>query len=145
MRLYVPTPRQTNLLLLIGFAAFGYALYLRFLVVEASSIEFACAEGLPRAVCGLRKVAVELYELQFFGGAALVFAILHFARPRFIMLVIALTAAVLGLVLSNTGVSALAAAILVMAFARPAHANKSMPAPATARRATGPASSSTSH
>ena len=145
MRLYVPTPRQINLLLLIGFAAFGYALYLRIMVIDAPSLEFVCAEGPPRAVCGLRKVIVELYELQFFGGLALAAAILHFARPRFAAFAVALAACMLGLVLRNTGVSGLAAAILVMAFARPAHASKSMPAPATAGRATAPASSRTSH
>ena len=145
MRFYLPTPRQTNLLLLIGFVAFGYALYLRFLVLEAPAIEFACGEGLPRAVCGLRKVIVELYGLQFFGGLALAAAILHFARPRFVTFAVALAACVFGLLLRNTGVAALAAAILIMAFARPAYASKSRPAPTTAPRTTPPASSRTSH
>ena len=145
MRFYIPTPRQINLLLLIGFAAFGYALYLRTLVIDAPSLELACAEGLARAVCGLRKVIVELYELQFFGGLALVAALLHFARPRFAAFAVALAACVLGLVLRNTGVAGLAAAVLVMAFARPARDRRSMPAPATAPRATAPASSRTSH
>ena len=145
MRLYLPTPRETNLLILLGFAAFAYALYLRFLVIDASSIEFACAEGLARAVCGLRRTVIELRDLQFFGGLALVSAIIHFVRPRFAALAIGVAAALFGLILRNTGVSALAAAILITGFARSAHSDKSTPTPAAERRTTVPANSRAFH
>lgn len=145
MRLYLPTPRETNVLILLGFAAFGYALYLRFLVIDAPSIEFACAEGLARAVCTVRRTVIELRDLQFFGGLALVCAVLHFIRPRFATLAIGVAAALFGLILRNTGVSAFAAALLVMGFARSAHADKSRPAPAAGARTTAPASSRKFH
>lgn len=145
MRLYLPTPRETNLLILLGFAAFGYALYLRFLVIDAPSIEFACAEGLARAVCTVRRTVIELRDLQFFGGLALVCAALHFIRPRFATLAIGVAAALFGLILRNTGVSALAAAILIMGFARSAHSDTSKPGPAAGLRTTVPANSRAFH
>ena len=141
MRLFLPTPRETNLLILLGFAVFGYALYLRFMVVDAPSLELACPEGLDRAVCGLRKTVIELRDLQFFGGLALVCAVLQLIRPRFATLALGMTAALFGLILHNTGVSALAAALLVMGFARSAHADRSRPRPEARGRTRAPASS----
>src|SRR5215217_4040744 len=43
--LFLPTARQTNLLLLVGFLSFGYALYLRYLVIEQSTVGLACEAG----------------------------------------------------------------------------------------------------
>ena len=145
MRLYLPTPRETNLLILLGFTAFGYALYLRFLVVDALAIEFACAEGLARMVCGLRRTVIELHDLQFFGGLALVCAVLHFVRPRFATLAVGMVAALFGLILRNTGVSALAMAILIVGFARSVHVDKPRRAGASSMRTTAPANSRRFH
>ena len=145
MHLFLPSPRETNFLLLIGFAALGYGLYLRYFVVEAPALEAACLAGLPRAGCLLRLIVIESYTMQLFGGAALVAAVAHFVRPRIATLSAALVAAVLGLILYNTELSALAVGVAVMGFVRPARA--SMPAPARAawRQTKAPASSETSH
>ena len=43
---FLPSARQTNWLLVIGFASLGYALYLRYLVIEQSSVSLACEGGL---------------------------------------------------------------------------------------------------
>jgi hypothetical protein len=147
MRLFLPTPRQTNLLIVLGCAAFGYALYLRHVVVDAPGLEAACAAGLPRAICSVRRVVIDLYEMEFFGGTAIAAAVIHLTRPRLAIFTIGLVAAIFGLVLSNSTASALAVGLLVMGFARPVHrepANKSLPARAARARATGPASSKTS-
>jgi len=145
MRLFLPTPRETNLLILLGFAAFGYALYLRILVVDTPAIEVACAEGLVRMVCGLRRTVIELTDLQFFGGVALVCSVVHFIRPRFATLATGLVAALFGLILRNTGVSALAMAILIMGFARPVYVDRPRRAEAAGTRTTAPASSRQFH
>jgi hypothetical protein len=144
MRLFVPSPRETNVLVLLGCAALGYGLYLRYLVIDAPALEAACATGLPRAVCDLRRFAIDLYELQFFGGVALVAAIVHLVRPRLATFTIGLMTAIFGLVLSNNELSALAIGLLVMGFARPRAASRRAPARAIRPQTRAPASSKTS-
>ena len=141
MRYFVPTPRQTNFLILLGSAAVALAFYLRFSVVEAPTLIAACSANAWRVSCGIRQLLIELYEMQFFGGVALVAAVLHFNRPRVGMFAIALVATCLGLVLFNAGSAALAAALLIIAFARPVHASKRQPARREPPRTTLPASS----
>ena len=45
-RLFLPTARQTNWLMAVGFLALGEALYLRYLGVENSQVALACQAGL---------------------------------------------------------------------------------------------------
>lgn len=141
MRLYQPTPRQTNLLIALGAAAFGYAFYLRFLVIEAESVAIACAAGLPRGACILRKLALDLSQPQLFGFAALAAALVHLYRPRFAAFAVALIAAIFGLLLYNNGLAALAVALLVMGFARPVRIDSPRPVAPARPRTTTPASS----
>ena len=145
MRLFVPTPRQTNFLILLVCASGALAFYLRHSIVEAEPLIAACAAGVPRPSCRLRQFIIELYEMQFFGGIALVAAILHLARPRTGMFTIALIATSFGLILYNAGIAALAAGLLIVAFARPAYASKQAPMRITAPRTTKPANSRTTH
>jgi hypothetical protein len=145
MRLFLPSPRQTNFLIILGFAAAGAALYTRHAIIDSSVLAAACADGSVLAGCWVRRFIVELGELQFFGGAALVAAILHFLRPRVTMFAGALTAAVFGLLLGNPEASAFATAIIVLAFARPVRASKPAPAPAAPLPPAPPASSKTIH
>jgi len=145
MRFFVPTPRQTNFLILLACASGALAFYLRHSIVEAQQLIAACAAGVPRPSCNLRQFLIELYEIQFFGGIALVAAILHLARPRTGMFTIALIATSFGLILYNAGVAALAAGLLIAAFARPAYASTQTPVRLTTPRTTKPASSRTTH
>jgi hypothetical protein len=41
-RLFCPTARQTNWLLIVGFLALGEALYLRYLAIEHGQVALAC-------------------------------------------------------------------------------------------------------
>jgi hypothetical protein len=127
----------------LGCAALGYGLYLRYLVIEAPALEAACAAGLPRAVCQVRRFAIDLYEMQFFGGIAIVAAIVHVVRPRMATFTVALMAAIFGLVLANNELSAFAVGLLVMGFARPVASSKRAPARAASPQATAPPSSKT--
>lgn len=145
MRPFPPSPRQINLLILLGFSALGAALYLRNALLDADALAAACFAGAPRAACTARAVLAELSEMQLFGGVALIAAVLHFARPRLAAFAVALAAAILGLFLGNAGAAAFAAAFLVMAFARVPPAGRRAPAPGAPPPATTPASSRTIH
>jgi hypothetical protein len=148
MRPFLPSPRETNLLVVLGFAAFGYGLYLRYGLIEAPLLEVGCATGLPRAACGLRRIVIDLHEMEFFGGVALAAAVFHFARPRLAAFAIGLSMAIFGLVLWNSSLSAIAIALLVIGFARPVRpvpASRPLPAPAMQAQTIAPASSKASH
>ena len=148
MRAFLPTPRETNLLVFLGCASFGYALYLRHMVVDASTLELACAAGLPRASCFLRRAVTDFRDMELFGGTAIIAAVAHFIAPRFTAFAIAMCAAIFGLVLGNPEPAAMAAGLLILSFARPVRrllASKPLPASAAPARTTAPASSKTSH
>lgn len=121
-RLFLPTARQTNWLLVIGFVSIGYALYLRYLAIEQSSVGLACDAGLNTWLCLTRKVATTLFNHTVFGYAALIAALLHLIRPSLVLFAIALAAGGIGIVLYNVATSALALALLILSFARPAPA-----------------------
>jgi hypothetical protein len=125
MRLFLPTARQTNWLLIIGFLAIGWALYLRYLAIEQSTVSLACDAGLKTWLCLSRKVATWLFNHYAFGATALVAAALNLIRPSLVLLALALAASGLGIVLYNVGTASLAVAFLVLSLARPAPALES--------------------
>ncbi len=120
--LFLPSPRETNWLLIIGFAAFGEALYLRYFGIESSQVALACQSGLHTWMCSTRALTVWLFTHAVFGWAALVLAILHLLHPSIFLLSLALIPTAFGLVLHNDNLSGLAAALLALSLARPAPA-----------------------
>jgi hypothetical protein len=120
--LFLPTPRQTNWLLLIGFLSLGYALYLRYLAIEQSSVGLACEAGLDTWLCFTRKSAIALFTHSVFGILALSAAALNLLRPSIVLFAVALAAAGFGIVLYNVSLSAFAVALLILSLARPASA-----------------------
>jgi hypothetical protein len=116
---FLPSARVFNWLISIGFLALGYALYLRYLVLEQPIVGQACDAGLDTWLCLIRKVVSALYLHMVFGWIALGASILNLIRPSVPLFVIALVATDFGIVLHNVGLSALAGALLVMSFARP--------------------------
>jgi hypothetical protein len=121
-RLFLPTARQTNWLLAIGFVSVGYALYLRYLVIEPSTVGLACEAGLNTWLCLIRKTAISLFSHSVFGMIALGVSVLNLVRPSIVLFAIALAAAGVGIVLYNVTLSALAVALLILSLARPASA-----------------------
>ena len=117
-RLFLPTARATNILLIAGFLALGYALYLRYLVIEQPPVALACDAGLRTWLCTTRKLATVLFNHSVFGGAALVAALLNLVRPAAVLIAVALVAGGLGIVLYNVDLSALAMALLLLSLAR---------------------------
>lgn len=119
-RTFLPTARQTNWLLCVGFLSVGYALYLRYRAIEYAPVSLECQVGLDTWLCGTFRLAIMLYEHWVFGAVALGAAIINLMRPSVFMFAIALAAAGFGTVLHNAALSGLAAALLVLSLARPA-------------------------
>ncbi|MGJ4928539.1 hypothetical protein ACQR1I_14560 [Bradyrhizobium sp. HKCCYLS2038] len=116
------SPYQVQWLLIVGFVTVGYALYLRYLAIELSSVALACDAGLQTLACKSRAVATTLFKNSVFGATALVIAVLHVMRPSIVLLTGGLVAAGLGIVLYNIVLSGLAIGLLILGFARPAPA-----------------------
>ncbi len=118
MKLFLPSARATNYLLIVGFCSLGYALYVRYLDIEQTNVGLACAAGLDTWLCFSRKIIVALYEHTVFGWAALIVAALNFLRPSLVLFAVALAVACLGIVLYNAALSALAFGLLILSLAR---------------------------
>ncbi|MBN8993147.1 MAG: hypothetical protein J0H42_33355 [Rhizobiales bacterium] len=116
------TPYQVQFLLVVGFLTVGYALYLRYLAVELSTVALACDAGLQSLLCKSRALATTLFKNSVFGIVALIIATLHVMRPSIVLLTGGLIAAGLGIVLYNIVLSGLAIGLLILGFARPAPA-----------------------
>jgi len=116
------TPYQVQFLLVVGFLTTGYALYLRYLGIEFSTVALACDAGLQTLLCKSRALTTVLFRNSVFGITALVIATLHVIRPSIVLLTGGLMAACLGIVLYNVALSGLAFGLLILGFARPAPA-----------------------
>ena len=116
------TPYQVQFLLVVGFITVGYALYLRYLAVEFSTVALACDAGLQSMLCKSRALATYLFKNSVFGIAALIIAVLHVMRPSIVLLTLGLIAAGSGIVLYNIVLSGIAIGLLILGFARPAPA-----------------------
>lgn len=118
MKLFLPSARATNILLVVGFSALGYALYLRYMALEQSSVGLACGAGLKTWLCFSRGLATTLFQYSVFGTAALVIAAINLLRPSLLLFGIALALACVGVVLYNIVLSSLAIGLLILSLAR---------------------------
>jgi len=118
--LFLPTARQTNWLLVVGFLSLGEALYIRYMALENSTVWLACQGGLNTYLCATARLSVVLFNYQVFGGLALAVALLNLLRPSLVLFGVALAAASLGVVLHNADLAALAAGCLMLSLARAA-------------------------
>jgi hypothetical protein len=118
--LFFPTARQTNMLLIVAFLCLGEAMYLRYMVMENSTMSLACQGGLATWLCDSFRLVNVLYPHQVFGGAAMALALLNLVRPSIAVVALALAAAAFGIILHNADLSALAAGVLILSLARPA-------------------------
>ena len=79
------TPYQVQWLLVVGFLTVGYALYLRYLAIEFSTVALACDAGLQTMLCKTRILVTYLFKNSVFGVVALVIAALHVIRPSIVL------------------------------------------------------------
>jgi hypothetical protein len=119
---FLPTARQLNILLIVGFLSVGEALYLRYLAIEYAPVSLACQAGLGTWLCTAFRLVIRLYNHDVFGWIALIAAALNLWRPSIVLVTVALAAAGFGLVLHNANLSGLAVALLILSLARPAPA-----------------------
>ncbi len=118
MKLFLPSARATNVLLVIGFSALGYALYIRYLALEQSTVGLACGAGLNTWLCTSRAVITTLFQNSVFGIGALIVSAVNLLRPSLVLFAVALALACLGVVLYNIILSSLAIGLLILSFAR---------------------------
>ena len=118
--LFLPTARQTNWLLIVGFLALGEALYLRYMAIEYSTVALACQGGLRTWLCDTFRLTMVLFNYEVFGVVALLGGLLNLVRPSIVLVALTLAAASFGIVLHNADLSALAAGFLILSLARPA-------------------------
>jgi hypothetical protein len=117
-KLFLPSARATNVLLIVGFASLGYALNLRYLAIEQSGVGLACAAGLDSWLCFSRRIAIALFTNSVFGITALLLAALNLLRPALVLFALALSLACFGIVLYNIALSSLAVGLLLLSLAR---------------------------
>jgi hypothetical protein len=118
-RLFAPSAAEFNWVITIGFVSLGYAMYIRYLVLEQPTVGLACDAGLETWLCLSRKIVMALFENYVFGWVSLGAAVLALIRPSVPLFTIGLATTAFGLVLQNAGLSGFAAALLIMCFARP--------------------------
>lgn len=117
------TAREVQWLMIVGFVAVGYALYLRYLAIEYSPVALACdAGGLQTWLCRTRVVVTWLFRNSVFGIAAVVIAVLNLIRPSIVLLTAGIAMAGTGIVLYNIALSGIAIGLLILGLARPAPA-----------------------
>jgi hypothetical protein len=118
MKLFLPSARATNHLLIVGFSSLGYALFMRYLAIEQTPVGLACEGGLNSWLCFTRHIAIVLFTYSVFGWAALIVAALNLLRPSLVLFAAGLSISCLGVVLYNVGLSGLAVGLLLLSFAR---------------------------
>jgi hypothetical protein len=121
-RLFLPTARQVNGLLLVALFSLGEALYLRYLAIEYAQVSLACQAGLDTWLCRTFRLVIVLFNHSVFGWVALGAALFNVLRPSIVLVVVALAATAFGLVLHNANLAGVAAALLMLSLARPAPA-----------------------
>lgn len=118
-RLFLPSKRAAGLISAVGPAALGAALFLRYFIVQDTELGVACEAGEESSTCAVRLAVIMLFMRGVFGWVALMAAVLNLWRPNSILFGTGIVFALLGLVLYNTRVAALAVALLVLSLARP--------------------------
>jgi hypothetical protein len=118
-KLFLSSRRALAALAILGSAALGAALYLRYAIIQNSAIGVACEAGEESFTCQVRLAVILMFVQGAFGWVALIASGVQLWRPHVVAFATGLVFALLGLVLYNTRASALAVALLVLSLARP--------------------------
>jgi hypothetical protein len=118
-RLFLPSRRAAAILTVLGLAALGTALYLRYFIIQNSAIGVACEAGEVSFTCKARLAVILMFVQDCFGWTAVIAAGVQLWRPNIVAFGTGVIFALLGLVLYNNRASALAIALLVLSLARP--------------------------
>lgn len=117
-RSFLPGARAANVIIALGAFALGWAIYVRYALLEQSAVGLAC-RTLETMTCETRTVVIALFSQSVFGIAALAGAVIQLIRPSLAMFTLALMATCAGLVVYNNSLAGLAGGLLIISFARP--------------------------
>lgn len=117
---FTPDSKAMNWLIFTTMAATGWAMYVRYMVIEPSVVGLACDAGLKTFQCQMRSVVIALFGWSVFGALALAGAAVQFVRPSVPALLFGLAFTGMALVLYNNIAGAIAAMVLILSLARPA-------------------------
>ncbi len=112
-RLFLPSARATNILLIVGFGALGYALYVRYMGIEQSHVGWPAMRPRHldvRAAPRLRRAVRPFADRRRGRGAGGD----HLLRPTLVIFALALAAAQMGVVLYNGMLASLAIGLLLL-------------------------------
>ena len=123
-KLFLPSWRAGTLLGALGVVALSAALYLRYAIIQNSTIGVACEAGEVSVLCQLRLGVISMFAQDCFGWVGMIAACIQLWRPNIVVFGTGLIFALMGLVLYNTRASALAIALLVLSLARPSPAKR---------------------
>jgi glycerol uptake facilitator-like aquaporin len=117
---FVLTMREKRAMIAAVAVTLGLALAARYLMIENGPLGRACELAVSDLFCTVRLAIVHAFNNQLFGASALIFSSLALWRPSFAALTLGMSIAAAGLVLYNTTGAALAFALSLLVFARPA-------------------------
>jgi uncharacterized membrane protein len=118
-KLFLPSRQAALAIAVLGLAALGIALYLRYVIIQNSGIGVACEAGEESLTCKVRLTVILMFVDSVFGWVAMIAAAIQLWRPNVVVFAVGVVFALFGLVLYNTRASALAVALLVLSLARP--------------------------
>ena len=118
-KLFLPSRRAAAVLAVLGLAALSTALFLRYSMIQNAGLGVACEAGAVSLTCKARLAVILMFVQGSFGWVAMIAAGVQLWKPNIVAFGTGLVFALLGLVLYNTRVSALAVALLVLSLARP--------------------------
>jgi len=116
--LWRPSPTALKGLAAVVVIALAIAFYMRYGLVEPSSVGLVCDAGATTMVCLIRRVFIGVFTHSGFGIVALLAAVLALVRPSATLMGAALFTGLLGVVLYNTSLAALALSLLPFVLAR---------------------------
>jgi hypothetical protein len=115
---FVPSRPETVILVTLVAAILALALFLRYSIIQNSTIGLACEAGEESFTCTMRLAVILLFVWNMFGWTALIAAIVQLWRPNIVAFGVSLISIAFGIVLYNTRLSALAIALLVLSLAK---------------------------
>src|SRR5258708_11728216 len=95
-RLFLPTARQTNWLLLLALLSLGEALYLRYLAIEYAHESLACQAGLNTWLSATFRLVIVLFNYYAFCSIAPGAALLNLLPPTILLDALARAATAFG-------------------------------------------------
>ena len=118
-RTFRPGPRACAALAASAAIALSVAAYMRYQLIEPAAVGLVCDAGARTAICLIRRAFILTFVWNGFGTVALVASAFALVRPSVWTVGVALASGLLGVVLYNTQLSALALALLPLVLARP--------------------------